>query len=169
MNALRDFHTGAEPPCDGQPCEQWLSYLTSYKVLLGNLSNDVSAVACLLAKAYLEARHDLPPFEILSKPQGAAGHDVDVRTTGGERIVGEVKTTIPYNGPDFGASQDKEVRKDFDKLAAARADFKYFFVTDQRAFAAIKHKFLPFSAGVILVKLPEGEMETHSGPVSYAS
>ena len=52
---------------------------------------------------------------------------IDVQTQKGQRIIGEIKTTVPYSGArnDLGAQQKQALMTDFSKLNKATADYKY--------------------------------------------
>jgi len=56
----------------------------------------------------------------------------------------------------LGAQQEATFRKDFVKLAAAKARFKYFFVTEKGAFEATLRKYQKDLQGITIVLLPEG-------------
>jgi hypothetical protein len=73
----------------------WYEFFSELRDIQGNSSNDLSFVATLLAKRYL-SQHFQISFCAAEKPQGAPGIDIDCRTPAGERIVGEIKTTKPY-------------------------------------------------------------------------
>jgi hypothetical protein len=61
----------------------WYKYLAAVKQIQRNLSNDISFVACLLAKRYLGQHHGVLGFDASAKPQGAPGLDIDMRTPDG--------------------------------------------------------------------------------------
>lgn len=141
---------------DGSPAE-WYHHLNQMKGILGNTNNDVSFVATLLAKMYLIKRFGDVQFDAAQKAQGAPGLDVDV-TVGHERVVGEIKTTTPYNGPDFGAQQKAMFEKDFAKLAAADAPYKFMFVTEPATFDILcRPSYRAKLVGVTIVQLASGE------------
>jgi len=133
------------------------SYLGRLKAIQGNTNNDVSLVACLMAKEYLNGHLDMKPFDAASKPQGAAGLDMDERTTAGARVVGEIKTTMPYGPSDLGAAQKSSFEKDFKKLNGAAAARRFFFVTERRTFELMRVKYKSKIPGVTVVLLPSGE------------
>ena len=131
----------------------WYDFLAALKQIQGNASNDVSFIATILAKHYLIHKHGVS-FCAAEKPQGAPGVDIDVLTREGERVVGEIKTTMPYQAGDFGAQQAVMFRKDFAKLAAAGAKYKYLFVTERATFDVLrKPKYLRDLEGVTIVLL----------------
>lgn len=133
----------------------WLDTLREIRIIQGNTSNDLSLIACLLAKRYLSSRHLLLHFDAAAKPQGAPGLDIDIQTEDGQRIIGEIKTTIPYSGAknDLGANQKASFLKDFEKLNKQDADHKYFFVTDHATFEVVNRKYLQNIPGVEVVLL----------------
>lgn len=139
------------------PPAVWYEFLSALKQIQGNTSNDLSFIATLLAKRYLGEKHQVS-FCAAEKPQGAPGIDIDVTNPQGERIVGEIKTTAPYQVLDFGAQQAAMFKKDFAKLTAAEAKYKYLFVTEPVAFAILKKpKYLKHIPGVRIVLLTTGE------------
>lgn len=109
----------------------WYEFLVALKQIQGNASNDLSFIATLLAKHYLAQKHDVS-FCAAEKPQGAPGIDIDCTTPAGERIVGEIKTTVPYQAVDFGAQQAAMFKKDFAKLTTTSAKYRYLFVRRRR-------------------------------------
>jgi hypothetical protein len=132
-------------------------FLAKLRQIQGNVSNDVSFAATLLAKQYLSAKFDVT-FDAAEKPQGAPGIDIDVLTASGDRIVAEIKTTVPYQRSDFGAQQAASFKKDFVKLAGVTAMHRFLFVTDKGAFQALqKPKYLAQIPGVRVVNLITGE------------
>jgi len=94
----------------------------------GNLANDGSLIACVLARQFLQRRFEIPEFDAAAKLQGAPGLDVDVLTSSQERIIGEVKTTVPCGRQrrDLGANQKATFIKDFKKLERQEAHHKFF-------------------------------------------
>jgi hypothetical protein len=155
VSRMREFlnkNVLVEPP---QPTE-WHSFLSSLRKIQGNLSNDGSFIATLLAKQYLCSRFGIE-FDASEKPQGAPGIDIDVVTAEGHRIIAEIKTTVPYQVSDFGAQQAASFKKDFAKLAASEAKHKFLFVTDLGAFSALqKIKYTKLMPGVLIVHLATG-------------
>lgn len=135
----------------------WYAFLSALRQIQGNASNDLSFIATLLAKRYLSERFHVT-FCAAEKPQGAPGIDIDIRTTNGERVVGEIKTTVPYQGADFGAQQTARFKRDFVKLGAADANHKFLFVTEPTAFTVLKkRKYTQLIPGVRIVLLTTGE------------
>ena len=70
--------------------------MSGVKAALGNLNNDMSFLASLLIKEFLEEEYGSNDFDAAAKPQGAAGYDVEATADDGTKIVGELKTTTPY-------------------------------------------------------------------------
>ena len=135
---------------------EWYRAAAAIRHVLGNFDNDVSFVACLLAKQFLYQRHTIAPFNVAEKPQGAPGLDFDVESVDGERIIAELKTTVPYRENDLGSNQRDSFLRDFDKLARTPADFKYFFVTDAQTYHVVNDRYRQFLPGVELVLLADG-------------
>jgi hypothetical protein len=132
-----------------------LAYLTNAKNILGNLNNDIAFLATVLAKSYLHQRFGVA-FDATAKPQGAPGIDIDISTAEHGRIVGEIKTTKPYQ-PGFGAKQREEICKDLDRLAGTPAERRFMFVSDADTFETLCGA--PFSrraSGIEVVKLTSG-------------
>ncbi len=156
VSLARDHLNGRSLGDSNNPAE-WYAFLSSLRQIQGNLSNDLSFVATLLAKRYLNDKFGID-FDAAEKPQGAPGIDIDVQTTDGQRIVGEIKTIAPYQANDFGAQQAASFKKDFVKLAAATAAHKFLFVTEPRAFTVIRAtKYTKQIPGVRIVLLTTGE------------
>lgn len=132
-SALRAFLAGSALPPDVDE-RAWLAHLTGIKAILGNLSNDVGFVATLLVKRYLAERFAIVDFDAAAKPQGAAGEDIVAVTADGRQIIGELKTTTPYQ-PGFGAQQRTTIIKDLARLAASPAHYRFMFITDPDTFA----------------------------------
>lgn len=132
----------------------WYKHIVGLKRIMGNLNNDVSFVACLMVKEFLTQRHQFSSFDIAAKSQSAPGLDIDERTDGGERVIAEIKTTIPYGQTDLGAQQKNMFFKDFEKLAINDATHKYFFVTERESFEIVKKHYLNDLKGVTVVLLP---------------
>ena len=156
IDRLRALLTAKSLGRQGSPAV-WYDFLAALKQIQGNTSNDLSFIATLLAKHYLAQKHQVS-FCAAEKPQGAPGIDIDVTTPNGQRVIGEIKTTTPYQAVDFGAQQAEMFKKDFAKLAAAKAKYKYLFVTESTAFEVLKKpKYLKLMPGVRIVLLKTGE------------
>lgn len=145
------------PIPEGAESDVLYSYLARMKEIQGNTDNGVSLVACLMAKEYLNHQLGMEPFDVSRKAQGAAGLDIDERTTAGARVVGEIKTTMPYGADDLGSAQRATFEKDFRKLNTASAEHRFFFVTEQRTFELMRVKYGSRIPGVTVVLLPSGE------------
>ena len=136
----------------------WYSFLAKIKFIQGNFNNDISFLATLMAKKYLEERYGLQNFDAAEKPQGAAGIDIDVRLPDGRRLIAEIKTTSPYKPNDLGAQQKAMFENDFTKLADAGAEIKLFLLTEQATFYLMKKpKYKSQLSGVSVVLLTTGE------------
>jgi len=133
----------------------WYQHLVGIKRIVGNLNNDVSFVASLMAKEFLQLHHNLDVLDCSSKSQSAPGLDIDIRTLEEERIIGEIKTTISYKKDDLGSQQKTTFFKDFDKLASKQADFKYFFLTERETFEIVKKRYLQRLKGVSIILVPQ--------------
>ncbi len=154
--ALRNY-LASNSLSDPTSISQWLLYLTQVKNTLGNLNNDVSFVATVLIKEYLFRRFEIGNFDASGKPQGAPGIDIECRTKNGQRIVGELKTTKPYQ-PGFGAAQRTNILKDLARLVSTPADYRFMFVTDADAYRALCEKrFSSMAIGIEIVDLVSGE------------
>lgn len=127
--------------------------LKNLRRILGNIDNDMSFMGCLLMKEFLQAKHEVPDLNMAAKAQGAPGLDLDVLTLDGKRIIGELKTTYPYQQHDFGAQQKVGILNDFSKLHRHNAKYKYFFVTELKAFNILQAKYSQYLNGVQLVLL----------------
>lgn len=154
--AVRTYLVETEAPESPDQVESWFSYLAALRDMLGNTSNGVSFVATLLAKQYLMRVLPMQPFDAAAKPQGAPGLDIDERSIDGDRVVAEIKTTVPYGASDLGAQQRLSFMKDFAKLRSADARHKFFFVTNERVFELMRGKYAAQVPGVMVVQLPEG-------------
>jgi hypothetical protein len=156
VNRMRALLAGRTLDSTSAPAMLY-EFLAALKQIQGNASNDISFVATLLAKDYLEEQHGVF-FCAAQKPQSAPGMDIDVTATDGRRVVGEIKTTVPYQRVDFGAQQAAMFKKDFAKLIATQAEHKYLFVTERATFEVLKKpKYLKLMPGVRVVLLPNGD------------
>lgn len=157
LNRLRDYLVNESAP-DAVSPDALFAHIAHINRLMGNTSNDQSFLAMLLVKRYLLNRFDLVSFDAAEKAQGAPGLDVDIETPDGQRIVGEVKTTVPYAiaRRDLGAAQRTSFRKDFAKLNEAEAAHKFFFVTDPDTYAIVLERYASEIPNVEVVLLTEG-------------
>ena len=154
--ALREFLGRDSMPEVGQ-AQELLRYLTGIKTALGNLNNDLGFVATLMIKTYLARRFGVENFDAASKPQGAAGVDIEAVTPTGAKIIGELKTTRPYQ-PGFGAAQRTSIIKDLERLAGSTAAHRLMFVVDRDAFVALCRPSLAGRCpGIEIVELISGE------------
>lgn len=132
---LREYLNENQLPEDIKAVE-WFQFLVGAKNILGNINNDISFTATLIIKSFLKNRFSIEDFDAGAKAQGAPGMDIEAKTIDGKVIVGELKTTKPYQ-PGFGAAQRTSILKDLAKLAKAPADYRFMFVTDDEAFTAL--------------------------------
>jgi hypothetical protein len=154
--ALREFLSTRSFERSYNP-SQWLDYLCGIKNALGNINNVVSFVATILIKEFLERRFAIRDFDAASKAQGASGLDIEAKSQDGKVIIGELKTTKPYQ-PGFGAAQRLSILKDLRRLASTAADHRFMFVIDADAFQALQGKTLASqAAGVEIVDLVTGK------------
>jgi hypothetical protein len=154
--ALRQFLAANLLP-DPVSASEWLAYLVGIKNALGNLSNDISFIATLLIKNYLAQRFEIDDFDAAAKPQGAPGIDIEAKSKDGRTIIGELKTTKPYQ-PGFGAAQRASILKDLARLSQSAADYRLMFVIDSDAFNALVHERLASKApGVEVIDLVSGK------------
>ncbi|MCR5614089.1 hypothetical protein [Treponema sp.] len=123
------------------------------KEIMGNFNNDISFVACLMAKDFLQSQFDIEDFDVSEKPQSAPGLDLEVYTKDLKKIIAEIKTTQPYKENDFGAKQIESLRNDFKKLHNVAADYKFLFVTEYSAYEVLKRKYIKEYEGISLVLL----------------
>jgi hypothetical protein len=131
---------------------EWYGQLNQIKQIIGNLNNDVSFIATLLAKNYLKSKFKID-FDAAEKKQGAPGLDIDIQANG-KRIIGEIKTTTPYGQNDFGSQQKTSFKRDFEKLRLAKADYKYMFVTEDSSYSILcKESYSTLLSGVTIVQL----------------
>jgi hypothetical protein len=150
--ALRSF-LEANNLIDPVAANDWLRYLSGVKRALGNLNNDVGFVATLLVKDYLKRRFAIRDFDAAGKRQGAPGIDIEAWTAQGDSVIGELKTTIPYQ-PGFGAAQRTAILKDIARLAASTARHRFMFVIDPESFQTLCGKgFAARAPGVEVVDL----------------
>jgi hypothetical protein len=155
LQDLRAFFTDHALDPAANPAEAY-HFFAKLKTVLGNLNNDISFVATLMAKEYLSRSFDVAGFDAAAKAQGAPGIDIEFRTHDGKRVAAEIKTTFPYQ-PGFGAKQREKISKDIDKLKKSDADVKFLFLTEQLSFESVKKVRAWSGAGIRVVLLPGGE------------
>ncbi len=156
VTTLHNYLNKTPAPIDDDPFA-WFEFMIQIRIIQGNTSNELSFLACLLAKNYLSKRFEISEFDAAAKKQGAAGLDIDLITAEGKRVVAEIKTIIPYSEAknDLGAQQKASFKKDFDKLNKAKADNKFFFVTDLKTYNIMKQRYANSIPGVEIVLLTE--------------
>lgn len=137
---LRDFISNHHLPKEDSEA-LYFNYLSGLKSIIGNFHNDISFIASLLAKRFLQDRFDRLQWDAAEKAQGAPGLDIDINWQSA-RIIGEIKTTIPYQ-KGFGSSQKTAIKKDLDKLQNHDADFKFMMVTSEEAYQTLRQS--PFN------------------------
>lgn len=155
LQELRAFLTDNALDPAAHPADAYL-FLSKLKSVLGNLNNDISFVATLMAKDYLSRNFDVSAFYAAAKAQGAPGIDIEFCTPDGKRIAAEIKTTYPYQ-PGFGAQQRAMISKDIDKLKKSTADVKFLFLTEELSFESVKKVRSWTGAGIRVVLLPRGD------------
>lgn len=136
-------------------CDEWMKRLLEIRRIQGNTNTGASFVASLLAKQFLANRFGFAPFDATEKRQAANGLDIDFKTPDGKRVIGEIKTTVPYKGEKLGGNQETAIRKDFARLAEESASFKFFFVTDPMALEIVQSCYGVESSEIEIVLLPE--------------
>jgi hypothetical protein len=136
--------------------ERLFRIVKKIKDIIGCWDNNLSFLACMFAKQYLVNRSLIQDsdWNTADKPQGAPGLDIDLKVKD-KRIIGEIKTTYPCEDSDLGANQKKQFVKDFEKLAKNSADYKFFFVTEEKTFEIVKQKYNSTLHGVTIVLLPD--------------
>jgi len=154
---LKNLLNNAEYNIYGHLLKQY-KYLKEFKNILGNFNNDLSFVACLMAKQYLLKNHNISnDIDMSIKAQGAKGLDIDETTIENERCIAEIKTIHPYGKDDFGSKQREFFRADFKKLQSNNAKYKYMFVTEEKSFNILKEKYISELIGIKTVLLPDGQ------------
>jgi len=145
-------HRHPSPPADAS-LDVWFEYLRNFKSIIGNVNNTLSYASCLLAHDYLVTNWPIAPFDVVSKPQGANGFDIDTVTVAGERLIGEIKTTLPLHVTRFGSHQLTGMRRDLMKLHQADAALRFLFVTEPTAYEALRKQLAAQLNGIELVCL----------------
>ena len=138
----------------------WLRHLAGIRQTIGNINYGLTFVAMLLVKQYFERRFGDINFDAGATPPGAgaAAARVQARTPDGETIIGEIKTVAPSQLSSVGTQRDAMV-KDLARLAAAaRADYRFLFVTDGESYKTLRGEVFSSAApGVELVDLVSGD------------
>jgi hypothetical protein len=169
ITALALFLKEKPLPADASP-EVLHQYLGRMKQIQRNTSNGVSLVACVLAKKYLDNLLVMEPFDATKKDQSAPGLDIDQWTAASERerVIAEIKTTVPCGAKDLdaqrdlGAQQKATFEKDFQKLnKIPLAKHRFFFVTERSTYNLMRlDKYAGRIPGVKVVLLPDGDTFT---------
>jgi hypothetical protein len=167
--SLRNLLNASPEPEPDAPTGDWFAYLSQVKAIQGNTDNLLAFVTTLMARDYLVRRLTVRPFDVAAKPQGASGLDIDTVTGNGQRIIAEIKSTVPRKGNRLGAAQVQTWRKDFDKLNRESAAYKFFFVSDRAAFDVARELYAEEIPGVTVVLLTTGEEFSCPVPRSSAS
>lgn len=157
LDAIRDYLNSHPTPDPQESIDVWFRHLLGMRMIMGNFSNSMSLVACLMAKSYLEKTLPMRPFDAALKSQNAPGPDIDAMTLDGDRVVAELKTTVPNRGNRFGANQTKEIKKDLTKLQMIEARYKFFFVTDRTAAEEIGRVFEADLSEIMIICLVDLE------------
>jgi hypothetical protein len=152
VTMLYDYLSTRAVPIEDD-AEAWFEFIAGIRDIQGNISNDQSFLATMLVKRYLMSRFNLVDFDAAEKAQGAPGLDIDARTVDGDRLVGEIKTTVPYGKNDLGAQQKTTFQKDFKKLNEADATHKFFFVTSRRTFEIVRARYAHLIPDVEIILL----------------
>lgn len=116
------------------------------KEIVGNIGNDIHFLALHLADSFLNKKHNVRVD--LSKTSGSPGLDIEL-----EDIAAEIKTTIPYLPHDFGAAQKREIGKDLERLEYTSAEYKYFFVVNNKTEQILRSKYAQHYPSVQIVNL----------------
>lgn len=72
-----------------------LLYVYELGRVLGNIKNHASAIACILARQYLESRHDVLSYDSCRKQQGARGLDIECELRGAEELLERSRQPSP--------------------------------------------------------------------------
>ncbi|WP_339259340.1 hypothetical protein [Lysinibacillus sp. FSL K6-3209] len=155
VSALKTIVIEGTPKFDGENLDEQFHFIRKLSRTIGNISNDLSYLSCHYIEAFLNKNFKMEFCSVLTKAQGAAGLDVDEVTVDGQRIIGELKTTYPYAEYDLGAAQKNNFKKDFERLQTVQAEFKYFFVIEEKTFDILKEKYRHLLQGITLVLLPD--------------
>lgn len=159
ITQLREYLESCHVPRNDD-LDEWFRFLAGFARLQGNISNSQGFLATLLAKRYLQNRFPITQFDAAEKAQGATGLDIDLVTNDGRHIIGEIKTTVPYEiaRRDLGAQQKTTFRKDFEKLNTTPADYKFFFVTDTDTYDITLKRYASEIPGVEIILLTGSTM-----------
>ena len=114
--------------------------LVEKKKELSSVNIKIHSNAVQLAEQYLKKIH--PNIQSWDTKLGSdSGVDIVGYDNNKEKVVGEVKSTIPYGGNRLGAAQAKSIKYDLDKMKKYPGTSKYFFILNSLAKTAVMHKF----------------------------
>lgn len=159
IQSLRDFLNKNSLPPNTDITGQF-AYSGQIKAITGNPANWQSFLSVMLAKKWLLQHYEIKDFDAGDKHENTRGLDIDIVTLDGKRIIGEIKTSVPVGQTNFGAKQKEMIHKDFQKLNDANADYKFFFMTDGRAYQYVTTKYreeIPQVKVVLLIDATEQE------------
>ncbi|MBN1216248.1 MAG: hypothetical protein JXA99_12510 [Candidatus Lokiarchaeota archaeon] len=159
IEKIKNFLIKEKIPKDIVKIKDFYDYLRFLKNIIKNFNMDISFSACLLVKDYLMKNFSFSrEIDAAHKPQGAKGLDIDEKLYNGKRLIAEIKATYPYKKKDFGAQQKESIFKDFKKLNKTKADYKFFFVSEEKSFSILKDKYKEEFKEIRLVLVPKGEI-----------
>jgi len=119
---------------------QEIDSLVAKKKELSSVNIKIHSNAVQLAEQYLKKIHpDIQNWE--TKLGSDSGVDIVGYDNNKEKIVGEVKSTIPYGGNRLGAAQATSIKYDLDKMKKYPGASKYFFILNSIAKTAVMHRF----------------------------
>jgi len=150
LDQLKDFLFSTNVVAH-DPVDKWHKHFSVVKELLGNHNNWSSFTACMMARDYLVQNLGVPNYCVAATHQNATGFDVDTKTSKGDRIIGEVKTTTPCGAKGLGANQQVSIQRDLDKLAKAAALHKFLFLTDVATRRQILNQPFPNSIQIVFL------------------
>ena len=138
----------------------WYNHLSAIKQIEGNTGLWLSFLASMMARDYLVKTLDVVPYDVSETTQGAPGldveaqvrkhferhlqealrsaprlapsFDVEARTRSGERVIGEIKITMPCGANGLGVNQKIAIERDLEQLGREEAKHKFLFFTDAR-------------------------------------
>jgi len=146
MDRLRTFVLNEDLQIKGGDVKTALTKLLKLKECIGNIGNDLHFLTKYLADSFLKEKHGVTID--LTTPDGSGGLDIEL-----DKIVGEIKTTIPYLENDFGAAQKREIKRDLERLENSPEKYKYFFVIDGKTERILKQKYSKHYPSVKIVNL----------------
>ena len=135
-----------------------LDFLIGLKNFIGNIDNRIHDSAMVLVSDYLKAKHPKIKNDDWNFKMGSQiGTDIEGIVDGGQKVIGELKTTKPYGLTDFGAKQKEMILKDLERLESANVKNKYFFVIDSDSFNILKDKYQKKFPNVKIVNILKPE------------